>query len=94
MGPLDPDAILAVICLTGFGVTGLVGLRMFLNYRIRRLQAQGGAAPSSELADGLADLREQVYLLRGDVTDLQERVEFTERVLARGRDDARLPGAG
>jgi hypothetical protein len=92
---MDRDAFFALVALLALlsasGV-GLLGLRMLLNYRIRRLQAQSGAAMAPELEEGLAELKEQMYVLRGDLTELQERVEFAERVLARGRDDARLPG--
>ena len=87
---MDPDAVAPLLGFLGFGAFCLLALRMFLSYRIRRLQAHGGALPR-ELEEGLAELRDQMYVLRGDLVDLQERVEFTERVLARGRDDARLP---
>jgi hypothetical protein len=86
---MDPDAFAALIAFLGFGGFCLLGLRMLLTYRIKRFQTQGGG--SRELEEGLAELKDQMYVLRGDLADLQERVEFTERVLARGRDDARLP---
>jgi hypothetical protein len=88
---MDADMVAALIAFLGSGGFLLVGLRMFLNYRIKRFQAQAGAAPPRELEEGLAEVRDQLYLLRTDLSDLQERVEFTERVLARGRDDARIP---
>jgi hypothetical protein len=88
---MDPDAVAPLVGFLGFGVFCLVALRMFLSYRIRRLQAHGGGAPSRELEETVGELRDQMYVLRGDLTELQERVEFTERVLARGKDDARLP---
>jgi hypothetical protein len=91
MGPINPDALLAFTFLLMFGGASLIGLRMFLNYRIKRFQAQGGAAPPRELEEGLAELREQMYLLRGEVTDIQERLDFTERVLTRGKDDEQRP---
>jgi hypothetical protein len=89
---MDPDLFAPLLALVGLGTFSLIGLRMLLNYRVKRLQAQGGGgAQHRELAEGLAELRDQVYLLRGDVADLHERVDFTERVLARGRDEAKLP---
>jgi hypothetical protein len=88
---MDPDAVAALTGFLGFCGFILIGVRMFFNYRIKRLQAQGSAGHPRELEEGLAEVRDQLYLLRTDLSDLQERVEFTERVLARGRDDARLP---
>jgi len=37
-------------------------------------------------------LRDTLQQARGDVADLQERVDFAERLLAQQRDAARLPG--
>lgn len=87
---MNAEVLAPLIALLGLGTLALVGLRMFLTYRIKRFQARGGGVPSPELEDGLAELRDQVHLLRGDLTELQERVDFTERVLARGRDGAKL----
>ncbi len=33
------------------------------------------------------DAMEELYLLRDEVAELAERVDFTERLLARGRDE-------
>lgn len=38
------------------------------------------------------ELREQVQRLTSDMAELQERVDFTERLLARQRDAERLKG--
>ncbi len=35
------------------------------------------------------DAREELYALRDEVAELAERVDFTERLLARGRDEPR-----
>jgi hypothetical protein len=39
-------------------------------------------------------LLDEVDSLRQEVTDLQERVDFTERLLAKDRAQARLPQSG
>jgi hypothetical protein len=88
---MDPDLFAPLLALVGLGTFSLIGLRMLLDYRIKRFQGHGGGAQTRELAEGLAELRDQVYLLRGELSDLHERVDFTERVLARGRDEAKLP---
>ena len=86
---MDPDAIAPLIAMVGMGVFTLAGLRMFLAYRIKRIEAQGRGHPH-ELEESVADLRDQVHLLRGDLVDLQERMDFTERVLARGQGERPL----
>jgi predicted nuclease with TOPRIM domain len=76
------------------GTFSLTGLRMFLNYRVRRF-SQSGGDETRRLEESVAGLRDEIYSLRNDLTDLHERVEFTERVLAQSRqpDDRRLPGS-
>ena len=65
---------------------------MFLNYRVKRFSQTGGDE-THRLEETITSLRDEIYLLRNDLTDLQERVEFTERVLAKTRqsEDRRLP---
>jgi hypothetical protein len=79
------EAVVALVMSLAVGGFGLIGLRTFLDYRIKRLQAQGGGEAPRALEDGLAELKDQMYQLRGEVADLQERLEFTERVLTRGQ---------
>jgi hypothetical protein len=62
----------------------LVGLRLVLGHRDKRLAA--GGEDLRALRDEVQALRDEVLAVRGDVTDLGERVDFTERVLARSRD--------
>jgi hypothetical protein len=56
----------------------------------RRIQGRSGEA-DGELQRDLADLREQVELLRGSLEETQERLDFTERMLAQPRPAGRLP---
>ena len=88
---MDPDTIAPLIALVGLGVFTLAGMRMFLAYRIRRFEAQGRGHPH-ELEESITELRDQVHLLRNDVVELQERMDFTERVLTRGQGNERPVG--
>lgn len=73
------------------GVFGLVGLRMFLTHRARRLS--GGQAGTEQLAETVDDLRRELGEVRGDLADMQERMDFAERLLTRAREEGRLdPG--
>ena len=55
----------------------------------RRLSGHSADEPSDEILE----LREQVELLRTEIGDVQERLDFAERLLARGRDPERIPEA-
>jgi hypothetical protein len=81
---MNAEVIAPLIATVMFGVFVLTGMKMFLGYRIKRLQAQKEGRPP-ELDEAIADLRDQMHLLRGEVVDLQERMDFHERVLTRGQ---------
>jgi hypothetical protein len=56
----------------------------------RRLRPQGGAADTAEVVERLEALEGEVGRLRQELSEAQERLDFTERVLAQGRDPARV----
>jgi hypothetical protein len=57
-----------------------------------RLRGGPGTADLDALRLELDALRDTLHQARGDVADLQERVDFAERLLAQQREAARLPG--
>lgn len=73
--------------MTGIFITGAV---VWGIVQIVRLRTQGSAG-SQELANDVAALREQVEALHQALLEVQERIDFTERLLAQGRAD--LPKA-
>lgn len=59
----------------------------------RRIQGHSaGAEFEAEFTAELSYLREQVDSLRNELTETQERLDFAERMLAKGRTPERLPG--
>jgi len=54
-----------------------------------RLQSE----PDPGLLNELEELRNEVHLLRGELTEVQERLDFTERLLTNRHDRPQLPGA-
>ena len=56
----------------------------------RRIQGRS-AVTDAEVQNELAELREQVELLRGTLEETQERLDFTERMLSHARTADRLP---
>lgn len=66
------------------------------NVMIKRLEGQK-PAPSEQLEAELADLRarlDEAEAARGRITELEERLDFAERLLAQQREHSRLPGGG
>ena len=78
------EEILAVILLFGGGTA--VGLSFSPVGRAFAARIRG--APPAPEPD--PELRAELDLLRQDVVELQERLDFTERMLAQRADPARL----
>lgn len=85
MDPHIAEFIGPLVAMLSMGTFTLIGLRMFLSYRARRLELTA-QSPSAQLEVLVDDLRQEVQALRGDVADLHERVDFAERLLAKGRE--------
>lgn len=76
------------------GIFGFVRLAQGPVGQALARRIQGRAAGDPELAADVAELREQMDLLRRQLEETQERVDFAERLLSRQGPAARLPGAG
>ena len=81
---MDPGQ--AIVAIAGM-VTGLLttGAIVWGVVQFARARHQG-RLPDPELRDELAALHEQVAQLQQQVYETQERLEFTERLLTKGRD--------
>lgn len=89
-----PYAVIeALSVLTGLGLVGsfvLIGFRM----RMRHKENLAGRADHDEvdrLADAVEALTEQVEHLTGETADLQDRLDFAERLLAKPRTEVESP---
>lgn len=90
---MDFDALIPVAGMLLTGSLFFMGYRVVM-YRMRRDDTTG---MPPELEREVARLKEEVALLRDvqdRVVELEERLDFTERILAREREQARLPGEG
>lgn len=80
------EDILAIILLFGGGTVAMLAFSPVGKAIAERIRGGGQSAPDPEVLNELEHLRQ-------DVTELQERLDFAERLLAQHRDPARLePG--
>ena len=86
-------ALLIPIFALAIPLVGIVffGLQKLARTRLEeaRLRA-GGLVKESEVE--IAALRDEVSDLRRELGDLQERMDFAERLLSQARETERLPG--
>ena len=84
MPPQIIDVIPAVMVLTTVGTIFLVGLKIRLGAKLQ-LQKGSKSEDVERLADAVDGLHEEVRMLREEYTELQERMDFTERMLSTGK---------
>jgi len=90
------EGVLAVFFIFGGGAVFLLAISPIgraLADRIRGRGLGGADQQIRSLQDSHDELMEEMEGLRHEVVDLQERVDFTERLLASKRDRAQLPGS-
>lgn len=94
IAPLVQETVLIVLALIVGAIIAVKVLGPIARALARRLEGKSG---DHELRGDLEQLREQVAELdhlRGRVTELDERVEFAERLLSQGRERDLLQRGG
>ena len=81
---MDPGAVGAFVPITAIAVWGAI--------KIARIRAEShGSRPDPETAGRLQALEHEVGLLRQELSEAQERLDFSERLLAQNRPDRPAP---
>lgn len=91
---MDITGALAVTFIFGGGAAVLIAMSPIgraIGDRIRGAVG-GGEDRLRALEDNYEGLLDEVEAMRADFTDLQERLDFTERLLARDESKALEPG--
>ena len=85
-------ALLIPILALSIPVAAIVlnGLQKLARLRLEEARVRAGALDHGSQAE-LAALREEVAELRGELSDVHERLDFTERLLSQSREAERLP---
>ena len=84
MDPATLGVLIPVIAVGGF-FGWMIALALSKAY-MAKLKVQGANAPAA----GQEDILAAMEALRGEVAELAERVDFTERLLAKTREGERL----
>jgi hypothetical protein len=70
----------------------MTGIQKIARLHLEEAKLRAGALPDGSVAE-LDQLRMEMEQVRHELADVQERLDFTERLLAQRRDAERLPGA-
>lgn len=83
---MDIEAILAIVLIFGGGIVIAVSFSPVGRAVAERIR--GRAEPQMD-----PTIYEELERMRGELSELHERVDFTERLLAKGRERESLPGS-
>ena len=91
---MDEDILVIIVGgITVLGAMGglLTGWWLWLRSRTERIRAGGAPQDIRVLHDTVAQLRTEMETMYGELTqgqqELHERIDFTERLLAKGKGD-------
>jgi len=85
--PSNIETLLMVLGTLAMSGIGLIGLKIVVSAWIKRkeIAAGGDAAGLADAVEALrADTYERIDHMAGELAELQERIDFAERMLAKG----------
>ena len=81
---MDPGIIAVFIPIVAvLGFFGFVGLKTWTNYKLKMRETPDG--DNEGLTEAVQQLHDEVGSMREDLAELQERMDFTERILSEVR---------
>jgi hypothetical protein len=90
---MDWESILAITFIFGGGTLFLLAISPVGRAFADRIRGKGQGDVRAELADHKEALEQELEAVRREVAELAERVDFAERLLAKGREGQRIgPG--
>lgn len=84
--PIGVEYVLVLLAAV-VGSGSMVGVGIWLYYRVKRLEGENRDLRTVD--SRVEEIREQLDQVQGQLGELYERVDFTERMLARDRDTSR-----
>lgn len=80
------DFLTVFIPITTSCIVGLVGMKIFLNYRRDVLVDRNRGEENKNLVENMTMLREEMLFLREGFEEVSERLEFHERLLTKAAE--------
>lgn len=90
MTPQNFETLITVLGIIGLSGMGLIGLKIFLSAWVKKKELVG-PDEVAKLSDAVESLRNETEALRdqlgGEIAEVQERLDFAERLLTQGSYD-------
>ncbi len=87
MDPNIIEPIMAVFGMMSIGSLVLVGMKMRYNHKAQMMAQPKKSEELERLADAMDAIYEQSRGLRDEIGELQERLDFHERLLTKGKEE-------
>jgi len=87
------EDILAIVMVFGTGMLGIIAFSPIGRAIANAINRKSGAGLAPELSAAVDELGDRVATLQQQVSELAERQDFTERLLAKARERG-LPAGG
>ena len=94
MGHVDWTGMFAILMVFGTGMVGAVAFSPIGRAIANRIQRKAGLVLPPEVQDALAEQADRLEALQQQVAELAERQDFAERMLAKAREQSKLPAPG
>ncbi len=89
MPPEIFEGVMAIFAMLSIGGIVLAGMKMQYHYKSKMLDQPKNTEDVERLVDAMDSMYEQTRSLREEIAELQERLDFHERMLARPREENR-----
>ena len=86
MDPALIEGIMAVTAMLGLGTFVLIGMKMRFDHKAKMIDQPKHSEELERLADAMDSMYDQARTLREEVGELQERLDFHERLLTKPKD--------
>ena len=86
MDPAIAESIMPVIAMLGLGTFVLIGMKMRFDHKAKMLNQPKDSEEVERLVDAMDSMYEQTRALREEIGELQERLDFHERMLTRPKN--------
>ncbi|HSG80866.1 MAG TPA: hypothetical protein VLC48_01345 [Gemmatimonadota bacterium] len=85
MSPFLVETIMPFLAMMGLGGMVLIGMKLRYQH-LQRLKGGGSSAEDVQrIAESVDSLKDEVRLMREEMLSINDRVEFTEKLLERPR---------
>ena len=86
MDPAVMESVVMLVGLLGMGGVVLLGMRMRYEYKSKKLEQSTSVEDMERLVDALDGLYDQAKAIREEMGELQERMDFHERLLTKAKE--------